>query len=1619
MSSPPLLSRLARTIFTASAVLTTLPALGSNEDIEPIVEWEKKQNAEQRLEVFGDDFLGDAIDPHTGSLTFSHTDINLPGNSQLSVSLARQRSGGFTYKDGVDTEFGDWTVSVPRISVTSLTTRAWVGQRCSRPTREIFTSVSTKSNVMFARDYSNGIQMEIPGQGRQQILDDNNAAIWPSSAAKVTKQNWYFTCITASDGGQGLLGHAPNGDTYRFDKFYVLNAPKMGMIGANPKDRNVYILAATEVKDVNGNWVRYQYDGYNRITRIHANDGRDISLGYSGTSKLIRSASAAGKTWHYSYRTNTYNRAQWMPLFGQALVGKVLSSVTQPDGKSWTFNLDKMSASPAPSGRDFCQKWSHSLSLTHPYGATGTFTIQDTEHRHLYAQQVRRSENCMQGEPEGFSGGEPIYPLDNDVTTSTMAVTSKVVTGPSMVEARWDYEYEGDKGPSGSSSSDRTNWTKVTAPDGFHIYYHAWVSEPLAGKLVKKETRDPSTNQTYRTEEYTYVQEASVGHSYVLTYPGPGDIETPVHMTKTVIKQDGDTFTTEYGFNTTHSSSSYSYSKPITQSVKSNVSTTARVTDTLYSHDKSRWILNLPTKQTINGRVTQENTFDSLGRKISEKRNGALFATYGYHSDGTFAWAKDANSRRFDASQYKRGTPQRVDRPDGSTVYQYVDDFGRITSIVDALSRTTTYQRDAMGRLLTAQFPDSWSDVVHSYDFNGSPKHTITKGNARTVITYDAMFRPKLVETRDLLTGYTSYTNHKHDSAGRETFASFPSTNSQASAGTETQYDVLGRVTQKRETVSPYATTKYAYYSSHRKEETDPNGNKTNYYSYGYDGPGGQDFRAIKAPLGKNTDINKNVWGELTSIRQWKDTAASGTNSLLAHHSLSFDDDNTNKSLALASNDRSLNKLIITPGPGPIPDPCDEPITHAFDSSSTNKAVIEPICEPPPPPPPPPSGDTAIDERFYYYDNNRRLCRVSEPEVGDTLYQYDASNWLIAYQKGASKGSSCSTPSGDAKVTLIRDGLGRITKRDFAHYATPDIVKTFDKNGNVVTVNRGGINWTYNYNSLNLPTLERLVVDGRQYSLNYQYNNDGHLTQTTLPSGKAISFNPNGLGNPRQANYGSTYYASNITYHADGKVNRFSYGNGYSYEQQLNSRLLPSRLLATKGSSKALDMSYGFDKNRQITSMTDGAISGNNRTMTYDALEQIASATGPWGSATFTYDALGNILTKHLGSRRITMSYSQNRVSRSVDTGGLGGNTGTRNFAYDSRGNTTQAGGLNFTYDYADQPVTVSGTSGGQYQYDGNLKRVKSVINGKTIYNVYNLAGKLMHIDNRATNKQTDYVSIGSMTVARIENNSPTYLHHDVLGSPVAGTNSAGSILWRERYSPYGITLDNSSSNKDQAGFTGHIKDGDTGLTYMQARYYDPVIGRFYSNDPVSALEFINKQNTHGFNRYAYVNNNPLSYLDPDGREGINFSIPHFSDMFAKSFGYKNAAHANENIGQDVKKGTVAGLRGVETAAGNAGTATSALAVGAAFGPGTQPAVAPLAKVAGACTVISSLAGMAADVIEGSPQDSSRAGIAAFATGKLAEKALPNAVPHHVGEAVEVSVKEATKPIYKELLGND
>ncbi len=108
-----------------------------------------------------------------------------------------------------------------------------------------------------------------------------------------------------------------------------------------------------------------------------------------------------------------------------------------------------------------------------------------------------------------------------------------------------------------------------------------------------------------------------------------------------------------------------------------------------------------------------------------------------------------------------------------------------------------------------------------------------------------------------------------------------------------------------------------------------------------------------------------------------------------------------------------------------------------------------------------------------------------------------------------------------------------------------------------------------------------------------------------------------------------------------------------------------------------------------------------------------------------------------------------------------------------------------------------------------------------------------------------------------------TYYHNDLAGSPAVATDASGQVIWRESYRPYGERLTNSpASSTNDVWFTSRRQDQETGLVYMGARYYDPVAGRFISTDPKG----FDEANVHSFNRYAYANNNPYKYRDPDGR---------------------------------------------------------------------------------------------------------------------------------------------------------
>ncbi|MEM1192358.1 MAG: RHS repeat-associated core domain-containing protein [Pseudomonadota bacterium] len=98
-------------------------------------------------------------------------------------------------------------------------------------------------------------------------------------------------------------------------------------------------------------------------------------------------------------------------------------------------------------------------------------------------------------------------------------------------------------------------------------------------------------------------------------------------------------------------------------------------------------------------------------------------------------------------------------------------------------------------------------------------------------------------------------------------------------------------------------------------------------------------------------------------------------------------------------------------------------------------------------------------------------------------------------------------------------------------------------------------------------------------------------------------------------------------------------------------------------------------------------------------------------------------------------------------------------------------------------------------------------------------------------------------------------------GLPHCGNRCIRQCGLERTLHPFGLKWTDPAANRDNEGYTGHIEDDASGLTYMQARYYDPALGRFLANDPVGFAE----GGPGYFNRYAYTLNNPAISIDPDG----------------------------------------------------------------------------------------------------------------------------------------------------------
>lgn len=508
-----------------------------------------------------------------------------------------------------------------------------------------------------------------------------------------------------------------------------------------------------------------------------------------------------------------------------------------------------------------------------------------------------------------------------------------------------------------------------------------------------------------------------------------------------------------------------------------------------------------------------------------------------------------------------------------------------------------------------------------------------------------------------------------------------------------------------------------------------------------------------------------------------------------------------------------------------------------------------------------------IVTRRFTYDQFKRLCKVSEPETGATVYEYDAAGNMIWSSAGLPVGDANDCGRTEAygsgrRVDRSYDSRGRLIRLTFPDgngsqsiSYTPDGLRT-----EVVTRNGAPASTVINryaYNRRRLATSETQTVAGRAFSIKYSYDSLGNRTGIQYPSGRAIQMNVDAVGRVRGvSDQAGKPIASSILYHPSGAMSHMRYGNGVVRNVSLNTRML-AQLVDDSG---ILSQAYVYDSNGNVISIRDSRGAGFDRVMEYDGLNRLTSAAsgsfGGGGLVRFAYDGLDNLLSISApGKRDHAFWYDQNNRLTNVSDASGGTVVG---LAYDAQGNLKARNGRQFTFDFGNRLRSVSDGEG--YSYDASGHRVVALDPlGQRLRSLYSDDGMLFTEERRGAG-MVDFVLLDGKTIAEILPSGISYLHADQLGSPAARSLANGSTQSRAVYEPYGELVEN---DQDGVGFAGHVRDTGTKLNYMQQRYYDPQVGRFLSVDPVSS-----RQNPSGaFNRYWYANNNPYTNIDPDGRE--------------------------------------------------------------------------------------------------------------------------------------------------------
>lgn len=370
-------------------------------------------------------------------------------------------------------------------------------------------------------------------------------------------------------------------------------------------------------------------------------------------------------------------------------------------------------------------------------------------------------------------------------------------------------------------------------------------------------------------------------------------------------------------------------------------------------------------------------------------------------------------------------------------------------------------------------------------------------------------------------------------------------------------------------------------------------------------------------------------------------------------------------------------------------------------------------------------------KRTYGYDSHNYLTSVTNPETGTTTYGRDIAGNMVSKKVGT---------SGIAKYTY--DAVDRLITTTFPG-STPAITNTYDKDGKLLTSNSGGGNRSFVYDAAGNVTQESLALDGRVFTAKYAYNGNDQLSSITYPqSGRVVSYAPDALGRPTTV----SGYVTNVKYWPSGLIQNITYSNGTVSSYGQNARLWPTSFTTQKTATAGIYLhnSYTYDGVGNLASISDTADSSFNRTLGYDNINRLTSASGFWGQGSITYDGGGNLTAQTLGQSSLIYSYDAN--NRLSGVRGLRADT----FGYDTYGNVASSSGTTYTYNDVPNLVCINCANPGskvEYSYDGlNHRSTVTKASGK-VYEMHDSNGKpLIELDG---NSLTEYFYLGDKRIAQ------------------------------------------------------------------------------------------------------------------------------------------------------------------------------------------------------------------------------------------------------------------------------